>query len=251
MRLSVIIPTLDGAMPEGLPYGDERLEVVAVEGVSPVGEARNEGLEKATGEYIAWVDSDDAVSGDWLDEIWGAIKEEPDVISFDARVEWHDGSGRRPYRVGGIAKAEDVMAERATGQMWNKVIRRGLFEGLRFEGAAHEDYGLLCELLPRAKTIVHIGKELYVYRRGEKGLSQHVDREAGAEALRRLVAKCEALEAKWRGEMAKGVVQRIADFGRRCGKEDDLRRFVRRNLWGVVMDGRLSARVKIKALMAI
>ncbi len=251
MKISVIIPSIDGRRPEGIPE-DPRLEVVVVEGVSPVGEARNEGLRRATGEWIAWVDADDAVAPGWLDGICAAIDANPgcDVVSFDARVVWCDGSGRRSYRTGGKADAADVMAERAAGQLWNKVIRRELFAGLRFAGAAHEDYRLLCALLPRAGRVVHVAEELYVYRRRKDGLSQHPDREVGIEALRGLVGMCAGAEERWRGEIAKGVVQRIADFERRAGKVDEFRGFVRKWAAAVVRDSGIGWRVKVKVVMA-
>ena len=60
--------------------------------------ARNEGLERATGDWIAWVDCDDEVEPNWASEICAAIKAHPDVdvIQFDAtevvcaakRVRW-------------------------------------------------------------------------------------------------------------------------------------------------------------------
>ncbi len=252
MKISVIVPSLDGSMPRGIP-DDERLELVVVKGVTPVGAARNEGLARATGEWIAWVDADDEVTSEWLGCVVDAIEsnKDADVVSFDAKVVWEDGSGRASYRVGGEANAADVMSERAAGQMWNKVIRRDLFDGLRFEGAAHEDYRLLCSLLPRSKKVVHIAKELYVYHRRGDGLSRHLDREAGLAALKALIAMCEGAEGEWRGEIAKGVVQRIADFERRAGKVRELRLFVRRHVWSLLLDPGISLRVKVKAMLAI
>lgn len=215
--------------------------------------ARNEGLGRAKGEWIAWVDCDDEVAPGWFGEICAAIESSPaaDVVSFDAKVVWDDSPSRAAYTVGGAANAADVMAERAAGQMWNKVIRRGLFDGLEFTGAVHEDYRLLCGLLPRVKETVHIARELYVYHRMALGLSQHLDHAAGAAALKDLVAMTDSVPAQYRADMAKGVTLRIADFSRRAPKDALLRRFVRANLLKVFLDSRIALRIKIKVLLAI
>ena len=245
--LSIIVPSLYGVVPR-LPE-DSSVETIVVRGVCPVGVARNEGLARATGDYVAWVDSDDEVSEDWLPNVLQGLDGRPDVLSFNARVEWVDGK-RPSYKVGGPAYAADVMAERTNGQLWNKVIRRELFKGLAFSGAVHEDYRLLCELLPRAKTFGYIDKDLYVYRRRANGLSQHTDIDSARNAILGLIEFLNVLPDRWKNEITKGVAQRAADFCRNAESSSDLRRFIRSALPLVFLDGRLSVRTKAKCLLA-
>jgi len=246
--LSVIVPSLTGEIPRSIP-DDGSVEVVAVKGVSPVSAARNEGLARVAGDYVAWADSDDEVSENWLSNVLQGLDGRPDVLSFNARVEWVDGK-RPSYRVGGPAYAADVMAERTNGQLWNKVIRRELFNGLSFHGVAHEDYRLLCELLPRAKTFRHIDKDLYVYRRSVNGLSQHTDVDSARNAILGLIEFLDASSDVWKPEITKGVAQRVADFCRNAESSPDLRRFIRSALPLVLLDRSLSARTKAKCLLA-
>lgn len=253
MKLSVIIPSLDGehrfAMPARIPNGLE-VELVVVKGVAPVCEARNQGLAKASGDYIAWVDADDDVSEDWLTEISSALQSEPDIVSFNAKVEWLDRR-KKNYIIGGAAYPADVMSENAAGQLWNKVIRRTLFEGLRFKNAVHEDYRLLCELLPRAKNIKHINKTLYVYRRRPDGLSQYANNGEEIKSLNELIAICGNLTEDWqRKEMSKGVALRVADFCRHAKSTPEMRRFLRTILPLILFDRQISVRIKIKVLLA-
>jgi len=170
IKLSVIIPTLSGEMPKGLP-DDPRLEVVLVKGVSPVGRARNEGLRKATGDYIAWVDADDEVTADWLPEILAALESSPDVVTIDAKmVGWE---GRRDY-VWGLSKDEatidrlrrDVYRDTIRpSALWLYVTRRSLWDGLAFDETVRvaEDYLMLPKVLERAESCAYVPKMLYRY----------------------------------------------------------------------------------------
>ena len=211
--------------------------------------ARNEGLRRSTGEYIAWVDDDDVVSEDWASAICEGVESRPDVLSFNAKVEWRDTS-RSGYCVGGEANAADVMSERANGQLWNKVIRRELFDGLEFRGAVHEDYRLLCELLPKARTFKHIPKTLYVYCRGRDSASQFPNVESARKALNDLIEMCEKAPAGHRCEMRKGIAQGVADFCVNAKGTWPLRKFILRCLPGLMIDRRLSVTVKGKCILA-
>ena len=195
MKLSVVIPSLDGNVPT-MP-DDPQLEVVIVKGVCPVCAARNEGLRRATGEYVAWVDADDEIMPDWLSEILKALEGSPDVLSFDARAEWHDGSGRPSYRLDG----------RTTGQLWCKVFRRSLFDGLRFEGTIHEDWRIQCQL-PKDLVRVHLDRVLYRYKRTKAGLSQHRDFLGELKSLWGLVRICDS----W--QMFRGICERFLDLAK-------------------------------------
>lgn len=211
--------------------------------------ARNEGLRRASGEYIVWVDDDDLVTEDWAAAICGGLESRPDVLSFNAKVKWRCSS-RREYCVGGEANAADVMSERANSQLWNKVIRRELFDRLSFQGALHEDYRLLCELLPKASIFKHIPRPLYVYRRGQNGASQFPNAESALFVLNGIVEMCEKLQPDYRREMRKGVAQRIADFCLNAKGTWTLRKYILMCLPIMIVDMRLSARVKVKCILA-
>lgn len=255
MKISVIVPSLTGEVPRSVP-DDSRLEVVIVKGVKPVSAARNEGLARATGEYVAWVDADDEVAANWLDEIEEALTVvagcgDYDIVSFNASVEWVDGCRRgyeisAPYRTGPVDPgvfAKDFKRQRIGGQLWSKVFRRSLFDGLAFKGMQFEDTRMILDLLPRVTSVYHINKSLYRYRRRNSGLSQY--RESGNDIVE-LVKLAEKDP-----ELVKGVMQTVIDYLRHSDKRQrELVQFVCRHLLGFLIDFAIPAKLKLKALFA-
>ena len=96
----------------------------------------------------------------------------------------------------------------------------------------------------------HIDKELYVYRRSAKGLSQHPDVGLGRTAILELIEFCDKAPVKWRRDIRKGVAQRAADFCRNAESFQELRGFIRKALPSIFIDNGLSIRVKAKCLLA-
>lgn len=235
MKLSIIVPTLDGSIPESLTRaikGHEEVELVVVKGVSPVGKARNEGLRKAQGEYIAWVDSDDEVADEWLEKILATIStSNPDVITFDAElVDWPNS----PDLVWGV-KPKDATIGRLTrdlcrnldrpGSTWLYVTKRGLWEGLRFDESAEiaEDYMLMPWVLFRAKSCVYIPKKLYRYIHRSSSLINTCDEQKSIRVNRKMFESDRSLPPSYRRK-------RLWGMALWCFWDRRNRSFVRRHL---------------------
>ena len=174
MKLSVIVPSLTGEVPGSVrrqTEGRDDVELVVVEGMRPVGKARNAGLDRAQGEYVAWADSDDEVTEDWLAEILAAIERGPDVAFFDVKPEGWPCLGDLVYGgEGGLLPSAQVVRDvyenhRLQGHLFRIVSRRRLWDGLRFDTAlaAWEDFLLLPQVLLRAERVLYVPKTLYRY----------------------------------------------------------------------------------------
>lgn len=184
MKLSIVLPCLRrdalaerairsvGAVPEGV-----ELEWVIVEGVSPVGRARNIGLSRATGEYVAWIDGDDEVAADWLAEIARALRDNPDVVLFDVEAVGWSKLKDMVYGSDAHPDPEEVTRDayrnvRLQSHVWRVVSRRSLWAGIPFDDrrTALEDFPVLPLLMARATSIAYVPKKLYRYIRNDGSL---------------------------------------------------------------------------------
>lgn len=123
---------------EHLAAQDGRLRVIHQEN-SGVSAARNRGLEEASGEYIAFVDSDDTLEPDLYETLLGLIRNYDVEI---AHCSYNRISGDLVKPIGNSGKRYVQNREEALGcflagklyiaSCWNKLYARRLFEGVWF-----------------------------------------------------------------------------------------------------------------------
>ena len=219
--------------------------------------ARNEGLAKATGEWIAWVDCDDTVEQEWFSEIAHAVSahSDVDVVQFDA-TEVRDGKFR-PLIYGCVGEItgdkfahELLRNDGMPAWLWTRVFKRDLFDGVSFEGRVKHDYGMFLKILPRVRSVWSIGKPLYRYMRNGKGLSAYAQQMDYAVAGAGFEKSIEKLPLAWRHDANVGLALTMADVARHSGRENGSRQFVRKYLRDVILDAKVPLRLKAKATLA-
>lgn len=130
--------------------------------------ARNAGLDTAKGDYISFVDSDDAVSPVFIEALLSAGADVAQCASCRSLVEFRR-VGLHPVFDGlSNLEASERMQFDSTGDatvVWNKLYCRRLFEGIRFpEGKQHEDEFVTYKVLWNAHWVAVTGVPLYYYR---------------------------------------------------------------------------------------
>lgn len=183
--------------------------------------ARNAGLDVAVGRYVGFVDSDDYVSDDMYQKLYEAIEENQADVAV-CNCFQVDGEGRRlegkryNYRLdkGTLSGREILKKIGETGSavyvvMWNKLYKRELFDGLRFdEGKINEDIWIFGKLYFRVKCAVCIPERLYFYERGQSSITR------GTKSIRHL-DHAEAFYVCFRFFLEQGLLELLAPTERR------------------------------------
>lgn len=154
---------------------DKRVKVIHKEN-GGLSDARNAGLEIATGEYIAFVDSDDVIHKDYVRLLYEAIKGANADISACDLLEFQDGTETPnfTYETEEI-KCNQYLPEEALGELirgtgfravaWNKLYKRSVLTGETFEvGRYHEDEFFTYRIIDKAKKLSFVTAKLYYYR---------------------------------------------------------------------------------------
>lgn len=140
--------------------------------------ARNSGLPLATGEYIVYVDSDDWLEADALEQCVRSLVEhsQPDILMYGYYRATSRDKQACVLSTSPTSPQEAVMGivdtVRFIPSVWSRIFKRSLVEDLVFmEGRVYEDvpYSLHAHLL--AKSFVYLPLPLYNYRANEQSIS--------------------------------------------------------------------------------
>ena len=136
-----------------------------------VADSRNFGIDKAKGDYITFVDSDDYVSSNYFEEIDKYINEGVDIIKRKGIIVSKDKEEKIKGATFDITTGEDAFNKLCftdiyLDTLWSYIIKKSLFidNNLYFEkDRFHEDFGLIPLLILKANKMVSLENYVYYY----------------------------------------------------------------------------------------
>ena len=136
-----------------------------------VADSRNFGIDKAKGDYITFVDSDDYVSSNYFEGIDKYINEGIDIIKRKGIIVNKNNQEKIKGDTFDITTGEDAFNKLCftdiyLDTLWSYIIKKSLLidNNLYFEkDRFHEDFGLLPLLILKANKIVSLDNYVYYY----------------------------------------------------------------------------------------
>jgi glycosyltransferase involved in cell wall biosynthesis len=150
---------------------DERVKVIHKEN-SGSSDARNMGMDIATGDYFMFVDSDDYVDSKIIEHLM-SIMGGADISSCGHKLVKGESVDIREYNEHDYSKIDlsriDALSrlmyrKGLTNSPWAKLFKKNLFDGIRFpSGKVHQDLGTIYKVVARADRVVVSDAPLYYY----------------------------------------------------------------------------------------
>lgn len=166
-------PDRCGEMCDEFAKKDSRISVIHQKNKGLSG-ARNSAIDVCTGEYITFVDSDDWISPDMIDQLYKSLVLEGAQMSCTSPESFYE-DGTRTGRNGSDEvlvytkeKALDcfLFNDYLTPCVWGKLYVKDLWKGVRCpEGKLFEDQFTTYKLIDQCEKIVYCTKPMYHYRK--------------------------------------------------------------------------------------
>ncbi|GHH95941.1 bifunctional glycosyltransferase/CDP-glycerol:glycerophosphate glycerophosphotransferase [Streptomyces capillispiralis] len=174
-------PDACGAVIDEFAARDPRVRAVHLPENAGLGPARNAGMERATGDYLVFLDGDDTLTPDALLSLADRLKEtgEPDVLVYDyARTYWSGEAvrnrvfaeltedGPAPFRLEDRPGLLNLLMV-----AWNKAYRREFVQraGFTFPPGYYEDTPWTYPVLMTAESIATLDRVCVHYRQRRAG----------------------------------------------------------------------------------
>ncbi len=213
---------------------DSRIQVVHKKN-GGLSDARNKGLDLATGEYISFIDSDDCINKNMLSYLMKILlKNSCDIAVCDFSI-FYDKfpndvmllNDSDDYKILSSKKALSLLlygSESHGDYAWNKLYKKKLFDDIRYPvGKKMEDIGTTYKLYYKADRIVISNKKLYYYFQrndsilGTKDFQIYSDNfELSYERYNFLISK-DILNEKEMLTYRKDILNKIIDVYRKAG----------------------------------
>lgn len=127
--------------------------------------ARNSGLDIATGEYIAFVDSDDYLNITMIEKMmYYVYKHDLEVIEILPKLSYIDQVFNNSFTIEDPVTATKRILNKTAFSVWRRIFKKSLVEDMRFiPGLIHQDVFYTMDMLKRIARNGYLDSPLYYY----------------------------------------------------------------------------------------
>jgi glycosyltransferase involved in cell wall biosynthesis len=160
-----------GVICDELAKTDDRIRVIHQEN-GGLSSARNTGLNQCTGEYIAFVDSDDWISPIMIETLYRlCTRYAAQIAECGYHLVYKNGIREETKCTGQVMECDAIEAIRLLhmwkffrSTVWNKLYHCSVLKGMQFPvGKLHEDEFFTWKALLKAKKLISADTSLYFY----------------------------------------------------------------------------------------
>ncbi len=199
---------------------DHRIQVVHLKRNEGLSAARNKGIEKARGEYLTFIDSDDYIAADSLKTLFEIINVHPDYDILEYPVYEHYGSKKQHLLQFARKEYTDMLSYWLEGEAyrhayaWNKIYKKQVFQNVQFPvGRTFEDVFTLPLLLKNCHLIATTNVGMYHYCFNPNGITQQATAEDLSDLLAAHVTKLNQIDKELKRQRDKGsLTSYISDY---------------------------------------
>lgn len=198
-------PDMCGSICDEYADKDTRIKVIHKQN-GGLSDARNAGIDIATGKYISFIDSDDYIKSDCIEKLYNSIVNNQCDISICSEEVLYEDCVKK-YNVDNYKDYETVLTPEHTLERmlykdgfdvsaWAKLYKRSLFDDIRYPvGRLFEDAATTYKLIIKAKKIVYIKYSGYKYVMRKDSITNEKFNEKKFDLIKSTEEMCDVIDS--------------------------------------------------------
>lgn len=261
-------PDRSGEICDEYACQDSRIKVIHKQN-GGLSDARNVAIDVAAGEWIVCVDSDDYVSADYIETLYGLVSRNDAQVGVAWHQEFFEGSEPvvvLPKYVEMVMDSNKAIEKMFYQELfdtaaWCKIYHRSLFEdGIRYpKGILYEDLATTYLLMKRAKRVAFCNKIILYYLLRETSIEGQAFSVRKLESSLFIIDSIKSHEHEFLG-LEKAIRCRLFSLSMHILMEmpeyypDDRKQvlidYVKANRWKVLVDMRARNKARVGAVIS-
>lgn len=160
-------------------YKDKRIRIITTENLG-LSFSRNVGIENAKGDYLYFIDSDDFMESDTIEYLYNLCKKYNAEFStcLSQTIDNYDFKPKRVKEKVDLINSYEMLKKILIGKdnsvtTWNKLIKREIYDGIRFNNKFVNDNDVTHKLVLNSKKIVYSNQIKYYYFKNPNGITSN------------------------------------------------------------------------------